>query len=172
MDMRLFILILLLSVTCFPTFAADAKDSPPIRIAVFDLELEDVSPAASLLGETTSNAAVMEKVSSAARQELAKSGRYSIVDVSKVDATPATQKTLRNCAGCEAEIALRLGAEQSLIGVVRRVTQTDYYVFVRIRDARTSKILNEQEANFAGGDDGWASGVRMLIKHQILAAAN
>jgi hypothetical protein len=49
------------------------------------------------------------------------------------------------------------------------VTQTDYYVAIRIRDARTGKILGQQEANFAGGDDGWASGVRMLIKHQVLA---
>src|SRR2546430_15616532 len=99
----------------------------------------------------------MERVSSEARRVLAQSGRYSLIDVSKVDAKPVTEKSLRNCDGCETGIALQLGAEQSLIGVVRRVTQTDYYVLVRIRDARTGKILNEQEANFAGGADGWAS---------------
>jgi hypothetical protein len=42
-------------------------------------------------------------------------------------------------------------------------------VLIQIRDARTGKILDQQSANFAGGDDGWASGARMLIKHQILA---
>ena len=83
-----------------------------------------------------------------------------------------TEKSLRNCNGCEAGIALQLGAEQSLIAVVTRVTQTDYYVLIQIRDARTGTILDQQEANFAGGDEGWASGVRMLIKHQVLASKN
>jgi hypothetical protein len=164
--------VLLLSVAFSPALAADAEKSPPVKIAVFAFELEDVSPAASLLGKTTSSAAAMEKVSSEARQVLAQSGRYSLIDVSKVDAKPVTEKSLRNCNGCEAGIALQLGAEQSLIGVVTRVTQTDYYVLIQIRDARTGTILDQQEANFAGGDEGWPSGVRMLIKHQVLASQN
>ncbi|HMK86999.1 MAG TPA: DUF2380 domain-containing protein [Steroidobacteraceae bacterium] len=150
--------------------AEDAHRSSPVKIAVFDFELEDVSPAASFLGKTTSSTASMDKVSGEARRMLAESGRYSLVDVSKVDAAQVKEKSLRNCDGCEAGIAWQLGAEQSLIGVVNRVTQTDYYVRIQIRDARTGKILDEQEANFAGDDAGWASGVRMLIKHQILAS--
>jgi hypothetical protein len=161
--------ILLLGAGFVPALAADAGKSPPVKLAVFDFELEDVSPAASLLGRSTSTAAMMQKVSSEARRVLAQSGRYSLIDVSKVDAKPVTEKSLRNCDGCDAGIALQLGAEQSLVGVVKRVTMTDYYVVIQISDCRTGKLLNQQEANFAGGDDGWASGVRMLIKHQILA---
>jgi hypothetical protein len=144
---------------------------PVVKLAVFDFELEDVSPAASLLGQTTSNEASMEKVSSEARRMLAESGRFIVVDVSKTDAEPVKAKSLRNCDGCEAGIALQAGAEQALIGVVRRVTQTDYYVQVQIRDAQTGKVLDQQDANFAGGPDGWASGVRMLLKHQVLVPA-
>ena len=143
-----------------------------VKLAVFDFELDDVNPAASLLGQTTSNEAIMEKVSSEARRMLAESGRFTLVDVSKVDAEPVRAKLLRNCNGCEAGIALQAGAEQALIGVVRRVTQTDYYVLIQISDAETGKVLNQQEANFAGGPDGWASGVRMLIKHQVLVPAD
>jgi hypothetical protein len=153
-----------------------AVDPPPsrprvVKLAVFDFELEDVSPAASLLGQTTSNEAIMEKVSSEARRMLAESGRFILVDVSKIDAEPAKAKSLRNCNGCEAGIALQVGAEQALIGVVRRVTQTDYYVLVQISDAQTGKVLNQQDANFAGGPDGWASGVRMLLEHQLVVPA-
>ncbi len=139
--------------------AADAAP-PPVKIAVFDFELEDATPAAALLNKTTSGAATLQKVSSAARLELAQSGRYSVIDAG----TPLAQ-----CDGCEAALALKLGADQSLTGVVRRVTQTDYYVVIRIRDARSGKILDQQEANFAGSEEGWPSGVRMLIKHQVLA---
>jgi hypothetical protein len=166
------IAVLLLSVACFPGLAAEAEKSSPVKIAVFDFELEDVSPAASYLGKTASSAAAMDKVSSEARRMLAQSGRYSLIDVSKADAKPVSEKSLRNCDGCEAGIALQLGAEQSLIGVVRRVTQTDYYMVIQIRDARSGKLVNQQEANFAGAEDGWASGVRMLIKHQVLVDAN
>jgi hypothetical protein len=123
-----------------------------------------------LLGQAAGNDAAMEKINTDARLMLAKSGRYLLVDVSRVDAQPVSEKSLRNCGGCEAAIALETGAEQALIGVVRRVTQTDYYVQVQITDATTGKVLNQQSANFAGGPDGWSSGVRMMLKHQVLVS--
>jgi hypothetical protein len=160
------------SFACIPAVEADAAKSPPVKIAVFDFELDDVSPAASVPGESRSSAAVMEKVTSAARRILAQSGRYSLIDVSKADAKPVTEKLLRNCNGCEAGIALQLGADESLLGVVRKATMTDYYVLIQISDARTGKVLAQEAANFAGGDDGWASVVVSLIRHQVLAVQN
>jgi hypothetical protein len=158
--------------------AADASKAAPVKIAVFDFELEDVSAAASQAGASASpspsasSAAMMQKVTNEARRLLAQSGRYSLVDVSKVDAQPVIDKSLRNCDGCETAIALQLGAEQALVGVVRRISMTDYYVEIQISDCRTGKVLDQQVANFAGGDDGWASGVGMLIRHTVLASDN
>jgi len=159
---------------CVQPLGAPVDPPPPrpavVKLAVFDFELEDATPAAALLGQTARNDAAMEKVNNDARQMLAKSGRYLLVDVSHVSAQPVREKSLRNCESCEATIALEAGAEQALIGVVRRVTQTDYYVQVQITDARTGKVLNQQSANFAGGPDGWSSGVRMMLKHQVLVS--
>jgi hypothetical protein len=158
---------------CVRPLGAPVDPPPPrppvVKLAVFDFELDDVTPAASFLGQTTSDEATMEKVSSEARRMLAESGRFILVDVSKIDAEPVRSRSLRNCNGCEDGIALQAGADQALTGVVKRVTQTDYYVLVQISDAQTGKVLNQQDANFAGGPDGWASGVRMLLKHQVLA---
>lgn len=151
-----------------PVGARDAEPAP-VKIAVFDFELEDSTPSAALLNKPTTGAAAMAKVSNAAREELARSGRFLVIDASKSDAEPVAQKTLRDCGGCEAGIAQQLGAQQSLIGVVSKVTQTDYYVVIRVRDARTGKIIDQEEANFAGDEQGWATGVRMLIRHQVLA---
>jgi hypothetical protein len=163
--------IALLSTALVPALANGEKSSP-VKIAVFDFELDDVSAAAAASGESTSSAATMEKVTSAARRVLAQSGRYSLVDVSKVDAQPATQKLLRNCNGCEAAIASQLGADESLLGIVRKASMTDYYVLIQIGDSRTGKVITQEAANFAGGDDAWASGVVSLIRHQVLAAQN
>jgi len=151
-------------------------DPPPPRprvakLAVFDFELEDDSPAASFVGSITSDAATMEKVSSEARRTLAESARFILVDLGNVDAEPVRTRSLRNCDGCEAGIALQADAEQALIGVVKKVTQTDYYVFIQIRDAQSGKVLEQEQANFAGGPEGWASAVRTLLKHQVLVPA-
>ena len=145
---------------------------PVVKLAVFDFELDDGTPAAAFLGRTTSTEAAMDKVNLEARRMLAESGRYMLIDVSQVDAEPVRAKSLRRCDGCEAVIASQAGAEQALLGVVERVTQTDYYVLIRITDAETGKVLDQQSANFAGGPDGWASGVRMLLKHQVLVSAD
>jgi hypothetical protein len=146
-----------------------SKDAPepPIAIAVFDFELDDLTPASAYLHQATSSAAALEKATESARRELTRSGRYRVVAAT----TPPTSTQpirLRDCDGCEAGLALQLGAQQSLIGVVRRATQTDYYIAIEIRDARTGKLVNQQAANFAGGEEGWASGVRMLLDHQVL----
>jgi hypothetical protein len=161
---------------CVRPFGAPVDPPPPrpqmVALAVFDFELDDATPAAALLGQSTNAQATMEKVSGEARRMLTESGRYILIDVSKVDAEPVRAKSLRNCDGCEADIALQAGADQALIGVVRRVTQTDYYVQVQITDAHTGKVLDQQAANFAGGPEGWATGVRMLLKHQVLVPAD
>jgi hypothetical protein len=148
--------------------AASASAPAPVKIVVFGFELEDDSPAALLLDKRTSRSATLERATDEAGHELVQSGRFSIVDGNTSAAKAVKEKTLRNCDGCEAQLALELGAQQSLIGVVRTVTQTDYYVLIRIRDAHSGKVLDQEEANFAGDDTGWPSGVRMLIKHQVL----
>jgi hypothetical protein len=159
--------VLALAVGAVPA-GANSAAKPPIKLAVFDFELEDATPAAALLGQATSSAVSLDKAASAARQQLEQSGRYHIVDVSGADDRAAKDRSLRHCDGCEARIARQLGADQSLLGIVRRATQTDYYVLILIRDARTGKIIDQQDANFAGSEEGWPSGVRMLIKHQVL----
>lgn len=138
------------------------------KIAVFGFELQDNSPGGGL-GMVTTKEVSLDKATAAARETLESSGRYTVVSADAVDVKSVTQgRTLRDCDGCEAAAARSLGAEQSMIGFVRRATQTDYYIVVVIRDAKTGEILNAQVANFAGGEEGWASGVRKLIKHQVL----
>jgi hypothetical protein len=162
--------ILLLLGVLLLVFPAHAATSPSIKIAVFDFELEDVSAAGTATSaDTASEATRMHAVTAEARRVLAQSGRYRIVDTSGVEAEVVKDKPLRSCNGCEVGIALKLGAEQSLIGVVTRVAQTEYYVSVRVVDTATDKVVKQESAFFTGADDAWASGAAMLLKHQVLA---
>jgi Protein of unknown function (DUF2380) len=170
-NMRLTLELLgILTLGCALTSASavDAPKSAPIKIAVFEFELDDLTPSAALLNQTKSAPDTMDKATATARQELAQSGHYSVIDASKVDMRFLSGRSLLNCDGCEAESALQLGADQSLVGAVIRATETDYYLAIQIRDVRTGKILDRQDANFAGSEEGWPSGVRMLMKHQVL----
>ncbi len=148
--------------------AANESAAPAVKIAVFDFELDDLSAASVILGQSTTSSDSLRKVGEAARKELAKSGRYVVIDPSHDGAEFSKDKALKDCGGCESAVASRLGADQSLIGLVRRVSQTDYYVIVQVRDVHSGKVIAQEAANFAGGEEGWASGVRMLIDHQVL----
>jgi hypothetical protein len=164
------IAILILLIAILPAQAARSANSPPVKIAVFDFELEDVSAAGAMApGETAGDLSRMQAVSREARRVLAESGRYSLIDTNGVDADPVKERSLRNCNGCDAGIALKLGAERSFIGVVTRVAKTEYYVSLLMTDTSTGKVVSQQTAFFTGADDAWASGVRMLIKHGVLA---
>jgi hypothetical protein len=150
--------------------AARGAEAPPapIAIAVFDFELDDVTPASAFLQRATSSAPSLQKATDAAKRELSRSGLYQVIAQTGAPSAARQPAHLKDCDGCEAAMALQLGAQQSLIGIVRRATQTDYYVTIAIRDAHTGKLVNQQSANFAGGEEGWATGVRVLLDHQIL----
>jgi hypothetical protein len=165
--------ILVFLVATALAYPAQGATPTPVKIAVFEFELEDVSAAgASSKAESADDVGRMKTVTDEARRVLTASGRYTLVDTAGVSAQAAKDGTLRSCNGCDAGIALQLGAERSLIGVVTRVAQTEYYVSLQMTDTKTGKVVNQQTAFFTGADDAWASGVRLLIKHGILADPN
>ena len=150
-----------------PGTAADPAPQPP-TLAVFDFELDDVSAGASPAGPAAADLATLKAVSERARQTLAQSGRYRLIDTSGADDAPLRAHALRSCNGCEAAIAARLGAAQSLLGIITRVEKTQYAVSIRIRDAASGSLVDQQSALLLGSDDGWASGAASVLRHRVL----
>lgn len=152
--------------------AAGAEPDPaPTRMAVFDFELADFSGGAGLASDPAADRRYLDQATSEARRLLAQSGRYSLVDVSGADDEVAKERTLHQCHGCEAAIALKLGAEQSFVGVVTRISRTDYAVRFEIRDARTGDLLRAQNSDLRlGADYSWSRGAAALIKSRLLEA--
>jgi hypothetical protein len=150
-------------------FSAGAAMPTPINLAIFDFELEDFSAGAVSTGQTPSDATRLASVTDEVRQLFAQSGRYHLVDVGDVDAAAAKARTLRECNGCDAAIALKLGAEQSFVGVVKRISRTEYTVRFQIRDARTGAIVSDADSGLRmGADNSWSRGAAGLIKDRIL----
>ncbi len=111
----------------------------------------------------------MANVTGEVRQLFAQSGRYRLVDVGDADRAAATAHALHDCDGCDAAIALKLGAAQSFVGVVRRVSRTEYTVRFEIRDARTGAVIADEDSGLRmGADYSWSRGAARLIKDRLL----
>jgi hypothetical protein len=146
--------------------AGDARPAP-IRLAVFDFELDDASAGASLT--SAADAAQLGMVTSEVRRLIGESRRFRLVDVSTADAEPVTRHALLQCDGCDAAVALRLNAEQSLVGIVTRISRMEYLVAYRIRDATTGAVIaTEQTGLRMGADTSWTRGAAALIKDRLL----
>jgi hypothetical protein len=147
---------------------AVAAPPAPVALAVFDFEFED-SSAGAVTDPVPADTAWLEQVTAEVRQLFAQSRRYAVVDTGGADAPAAKTHMLRTCDGCDAAIALKLDAEQSFVGVVKRITRTEYVVRFQIRDARTGNVVAAASSGLRmGADYSWSRGAVRLIKDQLL----
>ena len=161
--------VLLLCAVSLTVLPAGAATSVPIKIAIFDFELEDFSAGASTTGESPSDTKQLTSVTGEIRSLFEQSGRYRLIDVGGADADAVKARTLRDCNGCDADIAQKLGAEQSFVGVVKRISRTEYTVRFQIRDTRTGAVLSNADSGLRmGADYSWGRGAVRLIKDRLL----
>jgi hypothetical protein len=79
-----------------------------------------------------------------ARKQLAASGRYTLVDVR--------------------------AADQVLVGVISRISNTEYLVKLQIRDAHSGEVISNLVSELRmGADYSWSRGVRSVIQNNLLA---
>jgi hypothetical protein len=99
-----------------------------------------------------------------ARARLTASGRYNLVDTAAVADEVASAGGILRCKGCEGPLANRLGADQSLVGYVTRVSRTEYTVSLLVRDARTGEVLSQGFTGLRlGANYAWPRGVEWLM---------
>jgi hypothetical protein len=147
--------------------AADAQ--PRIKLALFNFELEDFSGGAGIVPESDDDRLQLKRATDDVRKLLADSGRYSLVDVSGLDAAPVKAANLRKCDGCDAGLAHSVGADQSMVGIVTRITRTDYAVTFRLRDAETGKLIDVEQTDLRiGANYSWNRGAVWLIQRKLL----
>ena len=78
-------------------------------------------------------------------------------------------RAFRQCNGCESALAQELGADQSFVGVITRVSRTEFMVRFQIRDARTGDVIANKATDLRiGADYAWGRGTASLIKNRLL----
>jgi hypothetical protein len=152
--------------------AAEASGSSPTRLAIFPFELEDVSAGAGTIPPDEIDREQLRLSTEEARRLIAESGRYQLVDISAVNDQTAKAGKLRDCEGCEAKIAAGLDADQSMIGIVTRISRTEYAVTYKIRDVRSGAIVDAAQTDLRmGANVAWSRGARWLVQNRLLDRA-
>lgn len=147
-----------------------AAEPTPVKIAVFDFELDDRSAAGGLVGPDAIDAENLKKATEEARQRLAASGHYVIVDIGNAVSELTSAGGVQGCDGCEAPLAKKLGAEQSMIGIFARVSRTEYTLQIAVRDTKTGAILSNAFSGLRmGANYAWPRAVASLIDNKILS---
>ena len=151
---------------------AETAAPSPIKMAVFSFELEDFSAAAGYGPPDDIDREQLRLSTEEARRLIAASGRYQLVDVSAVNNEAAKAGKLRDCDGCDARIAAGLNADQSMIGIVTRITRMEYAVTYKIRDARSGALVDVKQTDLRmGANVAWSRGARWLIENRLLEQA-
>jgi hypothetical protein len=152
--------------------AAETVAPSPVKMAVFPFELEDFSAAAAYVPPDDIDREQLRLSTEEARRLIAASGRYQLVDVSAVSEEAAKAGKLRDCDGCEARIAAGVDADQSMIGIVTRITRMEYAVTYKIRDARSGALVDVKQTDLRmGANVAWSRGARWLIQNRLLEQA-
>ena len=151
--------------------AAETAALSPTKIAVFPFELEDFSAGAAYVPPDDIDREQLRLSTEEVRRLIAASGRYQLVDLSAVNDQAAKAGKLRDCDGCDARIAAGLDADQSMIGIVTRITRMEYAVTFKLRDARSGAIVAVEQTDLRmGANVAWSRGARWLIENRLLAS--
>ena len=158
---------ILLTAALQPSRAAEAG---PVKIAVFDFELDDRSAAGGMIGLDAIDVENLKKSTDEARQRLAASGRYVVVDTDSAAGELTSAGGIQRCDACEAPFARKLGADQSMIGIFARVSRTEYTLQIAVRDTKTGAILSNAFSGLRmGANYAWPRAVTSLIDNKILS---
>lgn len=149
---------------------ATASAQSPASVAVFAFELEDKSAGAGIIPPDDRDKQYLKESTARAKQMLAESGRYVVVEIPDAIDQSEARYGLRNCNRCEAGLAKRSGAQLALLGVVTRVNRTEHTMFIRIIDADTGKAVAQGFTDLRmGANYAWPRSVKWVMTNRILA---
>lgn len=146
---------------------AEAAGQLP-AVAVLDFELIDEQHE---LAPATTEYARLDLITGRLRSELQSKGLYRVLDTGAaqpmIDALRARQN-LRDCNGCELDIAKALKADRVLLGWVQKVSNLILNINIRVEDVATGTVVLQKSVDIRGNtDDSWRHGIDALVRDMV-----
>ena len=148
--------------------SAPAHADPP-KVAVFDFELIDTSLQGEVGGPRTGEHDRLMRAGQQLRRELAESGKFQLLDIAPVNAA-AHGSNLQACGGCDVQLALKLGADLAMTGVVQKVSALILNINIYVRDTHTGRLVASMSVDLRGNTDkSWSRAMNYLLRNRLLA---
>lgn len=155
---------LLAALALCAALSAPAEAAAPRTIAIFNLDLVNTSPAAS----TPEELSRLRTLDHQLRQDLARSGPFTPVDLAPLRAKLAHIGPIRSCNRCELDLARQVGAELAAYGWVQKVSNLILNINLVIEDAATGHILHADSVDIRGNtDESWRRGLTYLLHERM-----
>lgn len=149
----------------------------PIKIVVFDAELRDTSAEGEIYGEDPAQTTRLALITDQLREGLDGSEKYVVLDlVAAQDELAELRDTvvyIHDCNSCELDIAKALGAEQSAIVWVQKVSNLILNLNVVIKDVDSGEIIKTAFVDIRGNTDkSWQHGTGYMLRNRLLVEAD
>ena len=145
-----------------PAFAAP-------KVAIFPFDIRDVSQEGELVPQLQqTDLDRMKLVAGELKTLMEKDGTYEVVDLSPLAAEIEKAAPIVACAGCEAELGKKAGAELAVSGYVDKLSDALISLQLYARDTTTGKLTKSMSAEIRGNtDELWLHGIRWLWKNRF-----
>jgi len=152
----------------FSTMAAAAV-AEPLKTAVFDIELVDLSQEAEAAPRDDQTRR-LKLVSDELRSLLEASPQIELVDLLPKDDEIRRKAPLYSCNGCAEDLAKELGAEILVSGIVQKTSNLILSFGITIRNARSGQLIRAGQADIRGNtDESWLRGIRWITKNRLMS---
>jgi len=142
---------------------AEANGIPRVAFFGFDLINSSLEPPNPL--EDRRLAMLADRF----REKLDASGRFKIVTIpTDVRKEIADGPAIRNCNGCQRDLARKVGADWAAWGTVQKVSSLILNLNVYMEDAQTGKPKFVKSVDIRGNtDESWRHGLDYMLRHYL-----
>lgn len=157
---------------CADAVGSDDLASKP-KLIVLDVELTGDLGGPQFTAEHETR---LRTKSDELRKDLAQSGLYQVVDIAPAQALIAKLKSqqayLHDCNACDLEVGRQLGADQTLVTWVDRVSGLILSLTYEFHDVATGQIVGRKSYDFRGDNDSaWSHAIIYMVKDLKESAA-
>jgi hypothetical protein len=139
------------------------------KAAVFPFDLRDAEQEGEVVPQfKDEDLRRLKVVADELKALMVKDGRYEVVDLAPLAADIEKASPFNRCDGCEAEIALKAGADLAVTGFVDKLSDALISLQLFVRDVKTGDIKRAMSAEIRGNtDELWLHGLRWLWRNRF-----
>jgi hypothetical protein len=156
--MRMALLLLLASL------AGPACAEPAPRVVVFDMEIADSSGE----GVHPDHPARLRRMTDLLVDGLRATGRYQVQAARDTAIAAEQPPSIRDCNGCERELARKAGADIVVTGVIHKISTLILNERIMMRDVNSGDVLASAIVDIRGDNErSWKHGVEWMLRHRL-----